>query len=329
MKPLPINTADAIQPWGMLDAGFLRNLTNTTPPADYLVRSVASAAVKQSHFDEWFDSTLALVNRVLWPRYDPHRQEWQGESIDCMKTLTQADLQILLNIQTGNGGRRRIDEQVCSPLRSLDSKTHNELFRNEDEARGSKMFEGARFYDRTLDDKTLAVITHLCFEAGDRKMGNINERFKQHLQRPRPMHMALRFQLDNFEYLPAGTSITPSMCSGHCLQGTSHVGALIERMVDDGRQPSPATIEALATWAVDIGDRRVLAGVHYPSDNLCSWIIFLRLLPLVYTQPAAVGEIAKAIADSYVLAQIRDYSTTPEGQCYQGSLAELDRLLPH
>ena len=35
------------------------------------------------------------------------------------------------------------------------------------------------------------------------------------------------------------------------------------------------TCERLIT---DVGDRRVYAGVHYPSDNLASWLVLTRLL---------------------------------------------------
>ena len=45
-------------------------------------------------------------------------------------------------------------------------------------------------------------------------------------------------------------------------------------------------------YMVDIGDRRVFAGVHYPSDNLASWFCALRLCDHFFS---TAGQDAKTL----------------------------------
>jgi hypothetical protein len=47
-------------------------------------------------------------------------------------------------------------------------------------------------------------------------------------------------------------------------------------------------------YAVDFGDRRVMAGVHYPSDNLGSWLLALDLIPRVCS-PDTGAEVKRRI----------------------------------
>ena len=94
------------------------------------------------------------------------------------------------------------------------------------------------------------------------------------------MQMAIRFDVSDFRYHEAVTSLSPSMCSGHCLQSSVCVGGSIEAAIGV-LNLTPEVKAALGQWAVDIGDRRVFAGVHFPSDNLCSWITFLRMADYV------------------------------------------------
>jgi hypothetical protein len=52
-----------------------------------------------------------------------------------------------------------------------------------------------------------------------------------------------------------------------------------------------ATQVALQQYATDFGDRRVLAGVHYPSDSMITWIICFKLIPNVVDQPDRASAI--------------------------------------
>jgi len=68
------------------------------------------------------------------------------------------------------------------------------------------------------------------------------------------------------------------MSSGHCFEGCLIAAGIYELWLSDGLTTTRDQLGALEQYGVDIGDRRVFAGVHYPSDNLASWIIGLRLV---------------------------------------------------
>jgi hypothetical protein len=80
-------------------------------------------------------------------------------------------------------------------------------------------------------------------------------------------------------------------------------------------------------YTADIGDRRVFAGVHYPSDNISSWFCALRMCDNMYSE---VGEVAKvfmrgALAKSAVFAAIVDDIRKDPGSVYAGPMAYLEK----
>ena len=118
-----------------------------------------------------------------------------------------------------------------------------------------------------------------------RKVGTFALQIKERLQRPRAYQVALIQGRAGFLHRPAATADTPSMCSGHCLQG-SLAGC---RVFDsDARRMTNRSIEILQQFTVDIGDRRVFAGVHYPSDNL-HLVVGLKSFPVF--EPMHVGPV--------------------------------------
>ena len=95
---------------------------------------------------------------------------------------------------------------------------------------------------------------------------------KSRMQRPRAYQMSAILGVLDFSHHDAESAATPSMISGHCLQGlVAATGAFVDHMNRLGEVPDAAA--HLQQWGVDHGDRRVFAGVHYPSDNISSWYI--------------------------------------------------------
>jgi hypothetical protein len=69
-----------------------------------------------------------------------------------------------------------------------------------------------------------------------------------------------------------------------------------------------------------------LAGVHYPSDNLCSWLIFLHLANRVYTDQRVKTALWSAITkQSYVYQEIRAAAQGDPAHPYHPGLAALDQ----
>jgi len=329
MPSLSIHRANTIPPYGRLNSDFFNAVKDLQMPPHWLIGSKTKTQQRLDHFNRWFQETLGLINEALWPKYDQRRQEWQGKSTQHMQQLTDLDLRVMLDIQTPKNGAKRFDQDIESPLRSLDVKTHSNMFSLEDQGGGSHMFDGLPFYNKLLDDKTAKAVANLCWQADHTKKGNVSFLFKNALQRPRPMQMALRSKQFEFTYRDAGTAGTPSMSSGHCLQGVLCVGAVVERFLDDGTVLTGDAGDAIGRWAVDIGDRRVLAGVHYPTDSLCSWIIFLRMADHVFHQRQVKALMADAIKNhSFVHATLRRWAKTAAGQTYRAPLELLDKSMP-
>jgi len=224
---------------------------------------------------DWFafrEETLTMIADVLWPRYNRAEQRWEGDATEFMEELTEADLRILMDLRVPHDS---LDALPDSPLypQAQNCPDQRGLFRVEDLP--GVFFHKFSCYDATLPPESCNLQKTFKFGV-DNKCNPASTQFKQELQRPRAYQTAFLFGFDfNLEH--ATTSLTPSMCSGHCLQGMIGGGAIMEQLLSTGANVSPASWNALRQYTVDIGDRRVLAGVHYPADNLCSWIIALRM----------------------------------------------------
>ena len=67
-----------------------------------------------------------------------------------------------------------------------------------------------------------------------------------------------------------------------------------------------AQVTALQALAVDMGDRRVFAGVHYPSDNLLSWFVALSVIPCVARDEKKVTDfVVDAVRTSLVYQEMK------------------------
>jgi hypothetical protein len=136
--------------------------------------------------------------------------------------------------------------------------------------------------------------------------------------------MAFRTGDFRFYHEEGRTSQTPSMCSNHCLQGMVGVGGVYEDFHARGISFNP---DALKQFAVDIGDRRVMAGIHYPSDNLSSWILVLSLAPLAYRDATVKNFLWDAIEHrSVIYRRIVEFAEKPAGEAYRPALEYLHSL---
>jgi hypothetical protein len=96
------------------------------------------------------------------------------------------------------------------------------------------------------------------------------------------------------------------MISGHSLQGLIGVGAVMEQILQSGIPFNSDSWTALSQYAVDIGDRRVFAGIHYPSDNLSSWIVLMRLANFIYRSHEVKSKLWSAITERSLVYRLID-----------------------
>ncbi|MEO8369802.1 MAG: phosphatase PAP2 family protein [Candidatus Solibacter sp.] len=172
--------------------------------------------------------------------------------------------------------------------------THRNLFQIED---GPEDF-GAEFdkYDGKASFNLLQTIKSVSAKGQDRKVGWGVVQLKQLFQRPRLYQTSLLLGNRTFEWQEAASSLTPAMPSGHALQGMLWVGAAVEQLLNAGE---PIT-DPLRQYLVDPGDRRVMAGVHYPSDNLASWLMIFLSIPFVFRNQGVKEEFWRAVQLSKV-----------------------------
>jgi hypothetical protein len=81
----------------------------------------------------------------------------------------------------------------------------------------------------------------------------------------RPHQMAKILGID-FDYEQNVSATTPSFPSGHAAQGMMFVVLMKERapkVFEDAEE-----YEGLVRYGIDMGNRRIYAGLHYPSDNV-------------------------------------------------------------
>ncbi len=240
-------------------------------------------------FAVFLERIANLYAAVLWPNWGPGG--WQdGSAKNRMGLITAADYAILQDYQ--QPGNMVLDQIVDSPAGQPPyARTHHDLFADEDVTKFGKPF-GSQLNDTYNAGLSFTMVTKVgqAYSQGlGTKVGGSVLKLKEWSQRPRPYQMAklFGFGIRNEQALNGNS---PALFCGHCLQGLL-AGAAALTLVTPG---SPAEL-ALLQNMVDMGDRRVFAGVHYPSDNIASWLLALTMAPAVYTDPAMRGKIWQAI----------------------------------
>lgn len=222
----------------------------------------------------------ADLQRTLWPIWDEASQQWIGRTIQQMTDLTRTDLGLLLMF------RNRLVTPPTPPNPELPLPTHGAFYNSEDLSGGFLDMFGK--YNKAVTSQTLHLLKS-ALEDGGKKYGTIPHQFKVLFQRPRAFQMTFILRTTPVKPVRAYTAGSPALPSGHTIQALLGIGAVLEK-----RSTFPATpllVESLQQLAVDIGDRRVLAGLHYPSDSIASWIIVMRVASHVFPSGSGVPEL--------------------------------------
>jgi hypothetical protein len=262
-------------------------------------RPSVSKPEREASWMAWRDETVRIINETLWPSWDETTQSWRAANINQMDALTIADFELFSSINAVG----MLDLQPSSPVAATAIPTHRQYFVDEDTA---KLGERYNFYDTTLPTEQLEKIVPDLKFALKQKAGSVSIQIKTVLQRPRAYQVA-KIMGREHKFELAVTSMTSSMSSGHCFQGCLAAAGIYEAWLSRGFAPARQQISALAQFGVDIGDRRVFAGVHFPSDNLASWIMVLRLISEVCPNPIIGNFLREAVMEkSYVFRLIRE-----------------------
>jgi hypothetical protein len=228
----------------------------------------------------WREKMVQLLSIVLWPRFNPATRAWEGPADALKHDLTLADFELFTSL------RPLHDVDVALPA---EFTTQRALFVIEDE-RDQKdpltrdMIDVGpevtlrKYLAETGPTRVMKAIADKWLGGVAEMAGTADLELKLFMQRPRAYQMGFILGLD-FTHQQAKSALTPSMVSGHCLEAMMGGVAAFYRA---RRLGAPAaSMDMLAQHAIDVGDRRVFGGVHYPSDNISSWLTGLLLCPEV------------------------------------------------
>jgi hypothetical protein len=269
------------------------------PPADWR---------GSDNWIEWREKLATLLATVLWPRYDPSTASWQGIAVDKILELTAADFKLLREL------RQLHDATVTVGLAAT---VHSTLMLIEDD---NRLQETLRQYLTGNCAPAIVERHERTYLPGlSRKAGTVDLQMKRIFQRPRAYQMAFMMGEEWFSHQHAKGAVSPALISGHCFQGA--MGGVAAREFGSQIGIDEATSKALQRHAVDVGDRRVFAGVHYPSDNLSSWITALLIGPLVGAESVWLWDGIHR--DSAVFARIDKAAATDPSSPFTPALRTL------
>jgi hypothetical protein len=297
----------AFPPYGLMTEGLQKNL-NDPPivPPDVFLPGV-SMEDRKKWWDGFVRDTANLIRDNLWPEWDGSSRSWVGSSQAGMHELTRTDLRLIHHFKDNV---LRVD-QPSSPVKAPDCPKHIAFYRFEDD---NGWLAKYALYDTTVATSLIQTLTDVHEARKWDKHGSAHLQFKVIFQRPRPSQTSFLLQEQPLHALRAISAGSPSMCSGHSLQALLGLGAVIEYIILNGVTLSSQSWHALRQMIVDLGDRRVFAGVHYPSDNLGSWIIAMRLADHVFRVPQVKTHLWAAISrQSEVYDEMLKYSAYAQG----------------
>ena len=116
---------------------------------------------------------------------------------------------------------------------------------------------------------------------------------KMRLQRPRANQAAYWMGATSPPTVRfAASALSSSAISGHAFQG---LFGCLNVHLEFGQKMDAREKGDLLNLAVDIGDRRVIAGIHYPSDNAMSWRVALETIDRLNRTPDQIREMRRFV----------------------------------
>lgn len=290
------STLSSWPPYGFMPERFRVGIDRFPVPQGFTLEGELANAQQYTAYVESEAKTMA---DFLWPIYDPLTHEWKGRAAETAVRLTETDLRQMRAL------RARMGQEAKCGNRGLGA-THGQLFHDED-------MDASGTVDRYMSDLAPELLGALrvAIQNSFPRLGATHLRFKEKFQRPRA-YQVTALKGEQYKYEFAASAVTPAMISGHCLQG------LLVRTcgyMDVRNQLNEEQTACMQQYCVDIGDRRVFAGVHYPSDNIGSWYCALRLCEHLFDRQP--GDIAKkfmwaAIQRSAVFAAVKQEAQSEE-----------------
>jgi PAP2 superfamily len=302
-----------LPPYGLLNKLFLDRIVDQPIPTDWKPAMDLETLSKSEGWQQWQDKTASQISEILWPTYSGG--QWNGAATENMWILTVTDFEILDELSPERNDI--FSRPPISPQASVGIKVHREWYKAEDDG-NEPLGSHYETYDVGAPRSFVTEVPKLMQTALDTKVASADLLFKQIFQRPRPYQVAKLMGRERFFYEHSVYATTPSLPSGHCLQGMLSGAAVYSDYNETDLFRNDDRLACLQQLTVDIGDRRVMAGLHYPSDNICSWILALQLSKFVFRDEDVKSFIWDSISNrSIVYDAIRAKIRTEPGGPYE------------
>jgi len=297
-------------------------LTGAAPLQDEPPRAWLTSNPGKSTADwiAFVDRLAAELGGSLWPVFRAGASP-AGVEIDArVDRLLEADFRMIGALQ-----HERIYDRMPGAAAGPGSLDHKQLFALEDAGR---LGESLGQYDDTFEYSAARLLPALILNGLTDTAGSFVLQMKKRHQRLRAYQAAMllpQYGADFF-HIEADSAQTPAFISGHCLQSLMGMAAAALALAGVHYTVTPQQRLALMQYASDIGDRRVFAGVHYPSDNLGSWIAALRLCAEI-TDGRQLGQfVAGAIPLSAIHQRMQAQMREPDSP-YAAAMTRLQELI--
>lgn len=303
-----------------------------------------------SNWSRWKKSIVDVLDTNFWPSRS--RLGAPGYPNARIKALTRCDLDVLTALQAE--GKPTSPQTFSEALRALNIAASNatiwECFEREN-LWGTLKASTRNNQITTVPVGLLASYQH-AFPNGvfgpdapdvaissreqqfmatpvDSCIGSVTELLKLEFQRPRPFQVAEEFGYPNFFHWVSSSANSPALPAGHELQAIFVFLCCVREL------PLSATsknLKSFASWCAGIGDRRVYAGLHYPSDILASQLIAASMLDEIF--PGSEVEQLRTmlrlyLSGSHSLRKIREHhALVGNSSPFNGALAALDKQMP-
>jgi hypothetical protein len=264
-----IVVASELPPWGEIDDALWADIM---PPIPLDWRLKGGGEPEAKDWCDWIKMIAKGIGLLIWPAYAPGA--WSDATVGRM---LDADFDLLAQLR----------HFIGYPIDSVNPTTvqHWDFF-DEEDSRTVAFGTGYERYDPTLPNHVIQCLPNILTTGIVDKVGSLDLQLKLIFQRPRAYQVAFLQGRQGFTYQSAATANTPSLVSAHCLQA-SLAGCTAFAALTRSSTWNATSLKALQQFTVDVGDRRVFAGVHYPSDNLASWFTALQLVPHVFDEQIA------------------------------------------
>jgi hypothetical protein len=291
-----------LPPYGHLSAIYAAELANDALyiPLDWQ----ATADEVKPSWERWKKHAIAHLDE-LWPAYRDDTEENHASRAARRLALTRYDLDLMDRAMFDQMSARVTTDEA------LDEREHWELYDKEDVVEPPRDLADTLPFYCPLLARSLEGLYVGSFATGRaRKLGTVLLQLKTHFERPRGYQTsALLDSRRRYPFEHAASGATPSFVSAHCLQALMGGAYFYDRLVASGVRLPKSSVHSLQQFAADVGDRRVFAGVHYPSDSLGSWLVAVGLTPQVFAPSSAsraLAFVSAAIRRSFVYRTLNE-----------------------